>query len=364
MPAYRYIDLSQPGPACDALAGAAVIGVDTEFMREKTYFAELCLVQFAVGEDIWCADPLPAGDLASFWDALLAPDWVLHAGRQDLEVVLGAAGRLPGDVFDTQVAAALIGYPPQVGYANLVAKLFDVELAKSQTRADWSRRPLSSEALEYAAEDVAWLLPARDELAAELDRRGRLAWAVEDSRALLDASLYETRPADAVERVKAARNLRGRARRAAVGLASWREQRAGDSNKPRQWILKDSVLMDIATANPKGPGELGRIDGLHPGTVRRSGRDILGLLREAESASDDYEPPARPDEAQKALLKSMQQAVAKRAAELGLAAEVLAPRRELSAALEGQTDLRVFGGWRRDVVGEELAALLGDTAAA
>lgn len=358
MPNYTYIDLSQPDAACAALAGAGRIGVDTEFMREKTYSAKLCLVQFAVGEALWCADPLPADNLAEFYDALLAPAWVLHSGRQDFEVILAEAGRLPGDVFDTQVAAALLGHPPQVGYANLVKTLFDVELEKSQTRADWSKRPLSEAALSYAAEDVAWLLPARDELAGELERRGRLDWAVEDSRALLDPALYTTTPDDAIARVKAAKNLRGRARRAAVQLAAWRERRAERSDKPRQWILRDNVLVDIAASNPASVGALGRIDGLAAGTLRRSGEELLALLREAERSDDSYEPPARPDEAQKALLKKLQKTVAAVAKELGIAAEVLAPRRELAQAAAGETDLRALRGWRDEIVGSELRPLL------
>ncbi len=354
MPDYSYIDLSQPDAACDALADAGRIGVDTEFMRERTYAAELCLVQFAVGDRLWCADPLGAGDLSPFWDALLAPAWVVHSGRQDFEVILASAGSLPRDVFDTQVAAALLGHPPQLGYANLVADLFDVDLEKSQTRADWSKRPLSSAALKYAAEDVAWLLPAYERLAEELDRRGRLAWAVEDSLALLDPALYTTQPEAAIERVKAARNLRGRQRRAAARLAAWREQRAERSNKPRQWILRDAVLMDIATANPGSVAALGNIANLAPATVRRSGTELLDLLRDAERGDEHYEPPARPDDAQKALLKALQKTVAARAKDLGIAAEVLAPRRELSAAVTGARDLRVFRGWRGDIVGRDL----------
>ena len=359
MPNFQYIDLSRPDAACEALAGAERIGVDTEFMREKTYSARLCLVQFSVGEALWCADPLPATDLGPFFDALLEPAWVLHSGRQDFEVILAAAGRLPAEVFDTQVAAALLGHPPQLGYANLVQQLFDVELDKSQTRADWSKRPLSREALSYAAEDVAWLLPAFDALSRELERRGRLAWAEEDSRALLDPALYTTTPAEAIGRVKAAKNLRGRARRAAVQLAAWRERRAEKSDKPRQWVLRDNVLVEIAASNPASVAALGRIEGLAAGTVRRSGEELLGLLRAAEKSSDSYEPPARPDEAQKALLKRLQKKVAAVAKELGIAAEVLAPRRELAAAAAGERELRMLGGWRREVLGKDLEPLLG-----
>ncbi|MBT8085229.1 MAG: ribonuclease D [Woeseia sp.] len=360
MAEHRYIDLAQPQAACDALTGAAQIGVDTEFMREKTYYAQLCLVQFSIGEELWCADPLAAENLDAFWDAILAPDWVLHSGRQDFEVVIQSSGRLPAGVFDTQVAAALLGHAPQMGYANLVNELFDVQLEKSHTRADWSRRPLSAAELRYAAEDVAWLLPACEELTKRLDAVGRLGWAEQDSAELLDRSLYEMAPGTAVDRVKGARNLQGRARRAAVRLADWRERRAEHSDKPRQWILRDAVLLDIAINNPSTVAALGRINNIQSGVVRHSGDDLLAILREAEQADDEhYVAPVRPDDAQKALLKALQKKVAARAKELGIAAEVLAPRRELSAAIDGNRQLRVLRGWRQELVGDDLLELLG-----
>lgn len=361
MAKHQYIDLAQPQAACDALADAAVIGVDTEFMREKTYYAQLCLVQFAVGTDLWCADPLGVDELKPFWDAILAPAWILHSGRQDLEVVVQSAGRLPTSLFDTQVAAALLGHAPQMGYANLVAELFDVELEKSQTRADWSRRPLSAAELKYAAEDVLWLLPAYEKLQQRLSAEGRLSWAEEDSADLLDPALYVTADGTAIERVKGARNLQDRARRAAVRLADWRERRAEQSDKPRQWILRDAVLLEMAVANPRTTPALGAIEGMHAGTVRRSGDELLALLLDAQHADDEpYEPPGRPDEAQKKLLKALQKAVAAVAKDLGIAAEVIAPRRELSAAVDGDRQLRVLRGWRREIVGNRLLELLDD----
>lgn len=358
MPEYQYIELSEPGPACAALLGARQIGVDTEFMREKTYYSQLCLVQFAAGERYWCADPLPAQELQPFWDALLEPAWVLHSGRQDLEVVQQSAGRLPDELFDTQIAAALLGFPPQIGYANLVSELFGVELAKSQTRADWSRRPLSGAELEYAAEDVQYLLPAHAELCERLDALGRLSWAHEDSADLLNPALYSIDLDNAIDRVKGARNMRGRARRAATLLAAWREQRAVSSNKPRQWILRDAVLLDIAGSAPESLAALNSIDNISPGIVRRNGDELLALLSAAQQGDDDYEPPARPDDEQKALLKSLQKKVSACAQQIDVPAEILAPRRELAAAVAGETKLRLFRGWREALIGAEISRML------
>ncbi|MED5421753.1 MAG: ribonuclease D, partial [Pseudomonadota bacterium] len=200
MPEYQLVDLTADGSPLHAVATEPRIGIDTEFMRERTYFAKLCLVQVSTPTEVYCADPVGTGGTGRpnkrFWDSILQPEWVLHSGRQDLEVIYQAAGKLPEAVFDTQIAAALLGYQPQIGYGSLVNELFDVELAKSHTRADWSKRPISAALLEYAAEDVKFLLPAYDTLVEKLDAAGRLEWAVQDSSDLLNAKLYKVDPDD------------------------------------------------------------------------------------------------------------------------------------------------------------------------
>jgi ribonuclease D len=187
---------------------------------------------------------------------------------------------------------------------------------------------------------------------------GRLEWAVEDSRDLVDVTLYAPDPATAVERLKGARNLKGWPRRIAAKLAAWRETEALRLNRPRQWILRDAALLEIAVAAPQDEAALFRIPALPPKTARRAAAELLALVAAAKEGTDDYEPPARPDELQKTVLKEMQRQVAARAERLGIVAEVLAPRRELSEALAGRRNLRVFKGWRRGVIGDELLALL------
>jgi len=356
MPDFTLVD--DPASIASRLDDAAAIGVDTEFMREKTYFAELCLVQLSAGSDIYCVDPLGGGALDAFWDTVLAKTWVAHSARQDIEVVYQAAGRMPAGLFDTQVAAGLAGYAPQIGYANLVETLFDARLPKSHTRADWSKRPLPHALLEYAAEDVEYLLPARDVLAARLDELGRLGWAEQDSAALLDAALYDLEPADAIDRVKGARRLRGQRRAAAARLAAWREREAIRSNRPRQWILRDNVLVDLAARQPQSTRDLGKVDGLAPRLAQRAGKALLAEIRESASDGNDYRPPAPPDETQKQQLKAMQAVVASRAEELGISAELIAPRRDLAAVVAGDRESRLFQGWRKELLGDDLAELL------
>ncbi|MDH3440657.1 MAG: HRDC domain-containing protein, partial [Gammaproteobacteria bacterium] len=254
MPDYQLVDLTVDDSPALAVGNESRIGVDTEFMREKTFFAELCLLQISTSDDIYCADPIGVDGNGKardeFWDSITRPEWVLHSGRQDLEVVHQTAGRMPASVFDTQIAAAFLGFQPQTGYAGLVSELFSVELDKTHTRADWSKRPIADGLLRYAAEDVQFLLPAYDELVDRLDRAGRLQWALEDSKDLLDVRLYQSDPARAIDRLKGARNLRGRARAAAAALASWRESEALSRNRPRQWIIRDNALLDIAINAP------------------------------------------------------------------------------------------------------------------
>ena len=303
MPDFTLAD--NPNSLATALDPLELVGVDTEFMREKTYFSELCLVQISSMDHIFIADPLTDGDLAEFWAALLDTPWVLHSGRQDIEVVYQTAGRMPVGVFDTQVAAGLLGYQPQVGYANLIRELFNVELDKTHTRADWSRRPLTDALLHYAAEDVEYLLPAHETLAEKLDQKGRLTWAGEDSALLLDPALYDNHPELAIDRVKGARNLRGKRRSAAARLAAWRESEALRANRPRQWIVRDNVLIDLANRLPGTMNELSGIDGIPAGLVRRSGKQVLSTIAASTADNNRYSPPRTPDEAQKSLLKSM-----------------------------------------------------------
>jgi ribonuclease D len=357
MPEFTLVD--QPDTLASALREYDAVGVDTEFMREKTYFAELCLVQIATGDQIYCIDPLSDARARAFWDALLDTPWILHSGRQDIEVVFQTAGRMPDSIWDTQIAAGLLGYPPQMGYATLVKELFDVEIDKSHTRADWSRRPLSEAYLHYAAEDVEYLLPAHNLLAERLDKMDRLKWAAQDSALLLDTSLYDITPGSAIERLKGARNLRGKRRAAASRLAAWREAEALRANRPRQWIVRDAALMELATRLPARLDELDGIEGLSGRLIRRSGKNIIAAIAASNSDKETYSPPRPPDETQKTLLKSMQKKVAECAADLGLAAETIASKRDLSAVIiAGDRSSRVLTGWRRDLIGEQLLALL------
>lgn len=352
-----YIDA--PNSIAADLIEHDVLGVDTEFMREKTFFAQLCLLQIATPECVWCVDPLGNKEMDEFWTQACQRDWVVHSARQDIEVVFQATSTMPAGLFDTQIAAGLLGMQPQIGYAGLVKELFNVELPKSHTRADWTQRPLPEGLLHYAVEDVEYLLPAYEELCVRLRELGRLEWVWQDSALLLDESLYAIDESLAIARLKGARNLRGRRRAAASRLAAWRESEAVRRDKPRQWILRDSILLDIAGSLPTSTGELRAIENMPPKLAHRAGEELLAIVARSEGDQVDYQPPRVPDEKQKRLLKSMQAAVAECASELGLSAETIASRKELSAVvISGRQESRVFNGWRRDLIGKRLLELL------
>jgi ribonuclease D len=337
------------------------IGLDTEFLRERTYRAELCLVQVSAASDAWCVDPLALTDLAPLGRALTAPGTikVMHASRQDIEVLLPVTG-LVRPVFDTQIAAALAGLPAQVGYAELVRRLIGRELAKTHTRTDWSRRPLSPEQIDYALDDVRYLLPLKSLLQEQLQKLGRLEWLVEELAALTDARTFSTEPEHAWQRIKGLRGLDDERLRLAQQLAAWRERRAIERNRPRGWILDDTALREIVLQVPRSAQALNAITEVPAGVVKHCGEELLACVRAADIA--DPPPPlqarVRPDPLKTALVKklgALNQAIA---ADLGLSPEILATRRDLEQLANGREDVAVLKGWRRAVIGDRMLSLL------
>jgi ribonuclease D len=341
------------------LQGAARLAVDTEFMRERTYRAQLCLVQVASDADCYLVDPLAGLDLAPLFATLADRGRlkILHAARQDLEVLLQSGGSVPAPVFDTQVAAALLGLPPQLGYAELIARRLGHSIDKGQTRTDWSRRPLTDAQLAYAADDVRHLLELHTDLDAALAALGRVSWHAEDCAALEDPALYRTEPADAWRRLRGLGRLRPREQTVARALAEWREQRAIDSDRPRGWILADEALYELATRVPGSAQDLERISSLPPALVRKRGEELLALVAAAVAAVEvaTEPPPSRPSPEQTRRIGELQQRVRDRAAALGVNPEVLATRRDVEALVLGPREASALTrGWRRAVIGQEL----------
>ena len=343
------------------LGRATTLALDTEFMREKTYRAELCLLQIADGANAVCIDPLAIPDLGVLVPALTAPGTmkIMHAARQDLEVLLPAVG-LVTPVFDTQIAAALAGHPAQVGYAELARRLLNVELPKAHTRADWSRRPLSAEQQEYALDDVRHLAPIRDSLLETLAAKGRVAWLEEELAALGNADTLRVAPEDAWKKVKGLPGLDPQRQHLAQELAAWRERRASERNRPRGWILDDTVLREIVLRLPRNMETFAALPEMQESVVRKCGDELLAIV----AAAGISEPPPplprreRPDPAQVALVKKLADIASDVAKQLEVNAEVLATRRELEKLVAGKRDISLLRGWRAPLLGEKLLAAL------
>ena len=297
------------------MRGATRLALDTEFMRERTYYPQLCLIQIATDADCVLVDPLNGLDLTELLELLAEPGRVkvVHAARQDLEVLYLAGGHVPLPVFDTQIAAALVGLAPQIGYAELVARQLGHSIDKGQTRTDWSRRPLTPEQLAYAADDVHHLLELHKSLVAELQKRGRQHWLDEDASAFADETLYRTEPADAWRRLKGIGRLKPTERAIARAVARWREERAIASDKPRGWILPDETLLGIAVAAPHDLDTLASVRSLQPAVLRKKrggGAALDRRRRESRRSQAHGEPETAKDVGRAPAEKALQARIA------------------------------------------------------
>jgi ribonuclease D len=339
-----------------ALKTTSIAAIDTEFVREKTYYPQLCLIQIATPEVVACVDCLAPLDLTSLYAEVFRPGftWLLHSARQDLEVVQQRTGRMPPRLIDTQVASALLGYPAQVGLEGLLKRELSVELGESFARTDWSRRPLPEAALKYAFDDVRYLLAAWQKLDAELARLGRSDWLREDcERVLTERAVADT--TSVWSRLKGVHGLPFAAQCAALALVRWREAAAQRSDRPRRWLLADEILVAIAAALPSDAESLARF--APPKFVTRNGAAVLAAVAARDDAALQTEVRANaaqpaPD---KGVVRTLQEQVRQRAALLRIEPEILATRRDLIGVALGSPPPHLRGGWRA----RELAAVLG-----
>ena len=345
---------------CAALADAPLVAIDTEFVREKTYYPQLCLIQVATREHAACIDCLAPLDLAPLFELLFRPDrtWVLHSARQDLEVIWLRASRVPPRLIDTQVGAALVGWPPQLGLEALLERTLQVTLGESFARTDWSRRPLPPAALHYALEDVRHLLPAWDVLERRLLELGRLDWLQEDcARTLAEPPVPDTTAVWA--RLKGVHGLPFAAQCAALELVRWRERAAQRSDRPRRWLLEDDKLLALAAALPATPDQIAEL--MPPKFVARNAEEIVAAVARRDAA--EVQASVRASAAQlapdKTKVKALQEDARQRAAALGLEPEVLATKRDLAALAAGNPPAHLRAGWRAAALGLTPAAAGG-----
>ena len=358
--------------SAQALARAAegwmqrpVLALDTEFMRVRTYYAQAALFQLCDGEACYLIDPLAVRDLAPLAQALTSPAIVkvMHSCSEDLEVCERYLGALPEPLIDSQIVAAFCGHGLSVGYQKMLAQELGVALEKSETRTDWLQRPLSASQLRYAAEDVAYLPALWAKLAQRLAAVPAGAWAREECTAVLER-FRERDTANAYRNIGGAWRLDGSGLAVLRALCDWRERTARDKDLPRNWVVPDAALLQIAQLKPVNAQQLESLSELQPGSRRRFGSEILSAVGTGLGSTDLPAPvPAPPTAAQGRLVKALRAQLVQRGASLGIAPEMLARRRDLEELLRWRADaaptdaLGLMRGWRRSVIGEELLRL-------
>jgi ribonuclease D len=351
--------------ACARLRGAPFIAIDTEFMREQTFWPRLCLIQIAAGETELLIDSLAPGlDLGPFFELMVSERVlkVFHSARQDIEIVHHLAGVIPHPIFDTQVAAMVCGFGEAVSYAMLVKRLLNRNLDKTSRFTDWSRRPLSERQLTYALGDVTYLRDLYPKLKAQLDKSERATWLNEEMAVLTDPATYELHPEHAWKRLKM-RTKTPKSLAVLMELAAWREREAQTQDVPRARILKDEALYDIASQAPRTIDDLGSLRTLHNGFARSMrGRAVLeavgrGLERDPKSIPPIERGEPMPPEAQ-AVVDLLRVLLKARAGSHGVAPKLIATSDELeeSARSDG-ADAPVLRGWRKKLFGDDALAL-------
>lgn len=268
---------------CEQLLGSEWLSVDTEFERTNTYFPELCLLQIANKDVTAIVDPIAIDDLSVLYNILYDKTItkVFHAARQDLELFYLLQDDLPAPVFDTQVAANALGLGDQIGYANLIRDVLNIELAKSETRTNWKRRPLTDKQLDYAADDVIYLGEVYDVLLTELDKQNKLASLDSALQALVNVETYKPKPEEMWKKFKSreARKLSGENLEALKQLAAWRELTAIKKNKPRKWILENHTILELAMQLPQELADLRNIKGLNKKVEEKYGEELLVIMQ-------------------------------------------------------------------------------------
>ncbi len=341
------------------------VAVDTEFMRERTYYARLCLIQVASDDEAAIIDPLAISDLSPLRELFTDPGVIkiFHAGQQDLEIFYRLFGEATVPVFDSQVAATLAGFPQQVGYGALVKEMLGVALDKGDTYTDWARRPLSDTQVEYALNDVRYLPEIHRRLLAELEREGRMEWLSADFVRMEDAGTYEVVPEEQWRRVKRVSALNRRQLAVAREVAAWREREAQRRDVPKRWVLGDESIVEVARRSPTTAEEVAGVRGVTEKAGRNAQRAIAEAVVRGLSVPEEDLPSLpkrrRPAGDVDGAVDLMIALVRLRAREHGVAMPLLASRDDLERLAAGEREASpLLEGWRRKMVGDELLKLL------
>ena len=362
----QYIDTpGQLATLCEQIKKEPWLALDTEFLREKTYYPKFCLLQIATPEWVACIDPIALPQLESLFDAIYNPAIVkvFHSCRQDLEIFFQWTGKLPSPIFDTQVAAPLLGFQDNPGYAMLVSSLLSVNLNKAHTRADWSKRPLTEAELEYAADDVIYLCQIYQIMVQKLTALGRIDWLKNDFAELTNPALYKVDPETAWFKIKGKNKLTGKQLSIIQTLAQWREKIAQAEDRPKSWLLRDELLFDLAKLQPETVQELANVRGINERSVNRYGKELCQLITAAKNRPPvplhEKDRSAKKSQQEEAILDILTALVRVRAEENALNPTILASRKDLEELLSnGDDECPLLHGWRYTMAGKELVGLL------
>lgn len=344
---------------CKAISGAPWFALDTEFIRDRTYYPRLCMLQVATPDHVAVIDTLSIADLSEIMALFYGPEpKIFHAATQDLEIFAHMNDAVPENIFDTQLAASVLGLGPQIGYGALVQHYTQVSLEKSQSRIDWGRRPLPQEALQYAADDVIYLAQIYPMMLKELAEKERDNWIADDMKALSDIDRYVMRPENAWKKLRSLSRLSGHKYATGKALCEWREGLAQQKDLPRGWILRDDLLVDIAKSQPKSQEALGRLRGVKPEFLQQHAATVMSMLKNADNNVKPSDEPVRLNSEQRLLLEGLGIVLKYCANQHETNPNHVCNRDDLAALMNGERDLDVLKSWKREVAGDALLAFL------
>jgi len=345
------------------ISEAKWLAIDTEFLREKTYYAKLCLIQVEADDHRACIDPLAIDDLSAFAELMHNPDItkVLHAAHQDLEILLQITGKMPTPIFDTQTAASVLGIGDQMGYARLVESMLGVSLAKTQSRTDWTKRPLRDAQLEYAIDDVRYLAQIYPLMIEQLESQSRLNWLDNDFAKATNPETYAMNAEERWKKVKGNQVLKRPQLAILRELAAWREERAEKSDRPRKWILSDDILLDMARQQPDTAADIKEIRGINPDRSQKHHDTWLSLIKKGKDTPETEWPELpkakKPSPNQNALIDMLMLVIQIQAKQHNITAAVIATRKRVAdMILAGETS--ISDDWRGALVNDQIAAVI------
>ena len=358
---YTYIDSNQKlADFCTNIEGADYCAIDTEFVREKTYYPVLALIQIATEKHMGCIDPLAFDDFEPLKKLLQKPDLikVFHSSSQDLEILFQSYDQIPTPVFDTQLAAAVLGYSHQISYADLVQNVTEVQLEKIYTRANWVHRPLTEGELNYAMDDVRYLMPVYRHLKSELEVKKRGSWIEKELLMMSAKSTYQLDTTKLWKKLKGVQKLKGIQLQVASLLCQWREQLSQKKNLPKRWVIKDELIIDIARLKPNSVTELATIRDANEKFVEQHAKTVFDIINKAQT----IDPSEWPKQDKIKVLTSSQQSIGdclmgicrEIAEDHNIALATLATRKDIDNLIINRKNSQLSQGWRFEMAGEKL----------